>query len=100
MDDREKRDFQAGLSAEVDSFLKGEPTRRTFITRFGQMVGMLLCPRPAQFGEPGPGAGFAGTADPASLGQAQAAALAARPKAWATACLPRRRGRHSIPASP
>lgn len=41
MNDRDKRDFQAGLSAEVDSFLRGEPTRRTFITRFGQMVGML-----------------------------------------------------------
>jgi multiple sugar transport system substrate-binding protein len=41
MNDRERRDFEAGLSAEVDSFLRGEPTRRTFITRFGQAVGML-----------------------------------------------------------
>lgn len=41
MNDREKRDFQAGLEAEVDSWLRGEPTRRTFITRFGQALGML-----------------------------------------------------------
>jgi multiple sugar transport system substrate-binding protein len=41
MNDRERRDFEAGLSAEVDSFLRGEPTRRTFITRFGQALGML-----------------------------------------------------------
>ena len=41
MNDREKRDFQAGLAAEVDAWLRGEPTRRSFITRFGQMTGML-----------------------------------------------------------
>lgn len=41
MNDRERRDFEAGLSAEVDSWLRGEPTRRTFITRFGQAIGML-----------------------------------------------------------
>ena len=48
MDDREKRDFEAGLSAEVDSFLSGAPTRRTFITRFGQMVGTPLYMSPEQ----------------------------------------------------
>jgi hypothetical protein len=31
MNDREKRDFEAGLAEEVDAFLRGEPTRRTFI---------------------------------------------------------------------
>jgi multiple sugar transport system substrate-binding protein len=41
MNDRERRDFEAGLNAEVDSWLRGEPTRRTFITRFGQAIGML-----------------------------------------------------------
>ncbi|MEP0321891.1 extracellular solute-binding protein [Bauldia litoralis] len=41
MNDREKRDFDAGLAEEVDAFLTGQPTRRSFITRFGQMVGML-----------------------------------------------------------
>ena len=41
MDDRKKRDFEAGLSADVDAWLRGEPTRRTFIKRFGQAIGML-----------------------------------------------------------
>ena len=41
MDKRQQRDFNAGLSAEVDAFLRGEPTRRDFIKQFGQMSGML-----------------------------------------------------------
>jgi multiple sugar transport system substrate-binding protein len=41
MNDREKRDFQAGLAAEVDAWLRGEPTRREFIKKFGQLTGML-----------------------------------------------------------
>jgi multiple sugar transport system substrate-binding protein len=41
MSDRENRDFQAGLEDEVNAFLRGEPTRRTFIKRFGQAMGML-----------------------------------------------------------
>ena len=41
MNDRERRDFQAGLSAEVDAWLRGEHTRRTFIKKFGQATGML-----------------------------------------------------------
>lgn len=41
MNDRERRDFEAGLSAEVDAWLRGEPTRRHFIKRFGQATGML-----------------------------------------------------------
>ncbi|MCB1487854.1 MAG: extracellular solute-binding protein, partial [Bauldia sp.] len=41
MDDRERRDFEAGLSEEVDAWLRGEPTRRDFIKRFGQATGML-----------------------------------------------------------
>ncbi|RUX45781.1 extracellular solute-binding protein, partial [Mesorhizobium sp. M7A.F.Ca.US.014.04.1.1] len=46
MNDREKRDFQAGLEAEVDAFMRGETTRRNFITRFGQMTGMLAASAP------------------------------------------------------
>jgi len=46
MNDREKRDFEAGLAAEVDAWLRGEPTRRTFIKRFGQMTGMLAVSGP------------------------------------------------------
>ncbi|MBS3651477.1 extracellular solute-binding protein [Pseudaminobacter sp. 19-2017] len=41
MNDRERRDFEAGLAQEVDAFLRSESTRRTFITRFGQMTGLL-----------------------------------------------------------
>jgi multiple sugar transport system substrate-binding protein len=46
MNDREKRDFQAGLKSEVDAFMRGETTRRTFITHFGQMTGMLAASGP------------------------------------------------------
>lgn len=41
MNERERKDFQAGLAAEVDAWLRGEPTRREFIKRFGQATGML-----------------------------------------------------------
>ena len=33
--------FRPGLAAEVDAWLRGEPTRRDFIKRFGQATGML-----------------------------------------------------------
>ncbi|RWL18650.1 MAG: extracellular solute-binding protein [Mesorhizobium sp.] len=46
MNDRDKRDFQAGLETEVEAFMRGETTRRTFITRFGQMTGMLAASGP------------------------------------------------------
>ena len=41
MNDRENRDFQAGLNAEVDAWLRGENTRRSFIKKFGLMTGLL-----------------------------------------------------------
>ena len=41
MNSRERRDFEAGLTAEVDAWLRGEPTRREFIKKFGQLTGML-----------------------------------------------------------
>jgi multiple sugar transport system substrate-binding protein len=41
MNDRERRDFEAGLAAEVDAWLRGEPTRREFIKKFGQATGMI-----------------------------------------------------------
>jgi multiple sugar transport system substrate-binding protein len=80
MNERERRDFEAGLSAEVDAWLRGEPTRRTFIKRFGQAAGML----PFAGGALGSFATWslaqaaADLADPSKpLGQAQAAALKA-----------------------
>ena len=80
MNEREKRDFWAGLSAEVDAELRGEPTRRTFIKRFGQMLGMI----PLSGALLGSVSSMAlaqaegELADPSTpLGQAQAAAWAA-----------------------
>jgi multiple sugar transport system substrate-binding protein len=46
MNERERRDFQAGLKAEIDALLRGEPTRRDFIRRFGQITGMLTLSGP------------------------------------------------------
>jgi multiple sugar transport system substrate-binding protein len=80
MNDREKRNFQAGLESEVDAFLRGETTRRTFITRFGQMTGMLAVSGPllASLTEWAVAQQALELADPASpLGQAQAMAMKA-----------------------
>jgi multiple sugar transport system substrate-binding protein len=80
MNEREKRDFQAGLEQEVDAFLRGEHTRRTFITRFGQMTGMLAASGPilGMMTDWALAQQKLELADPASpLGQAQAAALKA-----------------------
>ena len=41
MNDRERRDFEAGLAGDVDAWLRGDRTRRGFIKKFGQMTGML-----------------------------------------------------------
>ncbi len=80
MNDRERRDFEAGLAAEVDAWLRGEPTRRTFIKRFGQATGMLALSGSAL----SPLTEFAlaqaavDLADPSTpLGKAQAAAMKA-----------------------
>jgi multiple sugar transport system substrate-binding protein len=80
MNDREQREFEAGLAQEVDALLRGEPTRRTFIKLFGQMTGMLAASAPVL----GMMTDWAiaqqkmELADPSSpLGQAQAAAIKA-----------------------
>lgn len=80
MNDHDKRDFQAGLEAEVDAFMRGETTRRTFITRFGQMTGMLAASGPILATMTGWALAqqkleLADAASP--LGQAQAAAMKA-----------------------
>lgn len=80
MNDRERRDFQAGLEAEVDAFMRGETTRRTFITKFGQMTGMLAASGPilGMMTDWALAQQKLELADPSSpLGQAQAAALKA-----------------------
>ncbi len=80
MNEREKRDFMAGLESEVDAMLRGEQTRRSFITRFGQMTGMLAMSGPMLASMSGWASAQQALelADPSTpLGQAQAAALAA-----------------------
>ncbi|TIP26612.1 MAG: extracellular solute-binding protein [Mesorhizobium sp.] len=80
MNDHDERDFQAGLEAEVDAFMRGETTRRTFITRFGQMTGMLAASGPilAMMTDWALAQQKLELADAASpLGQAQAAAMKA-----------------------
>ena len=42
MSDRRSRDFEAGLAADVDAWLAGQPTRRDFIKELGKMTGMLV----------------------------------------------------------
>ncbi len=44
MNDRERRDFNAGLSADVDAWLRGDQTRRSFLTKFAQMGGAAMLP--------------------------------------------------------
>lgn len=80
MNEREKRDFMAGLEAEVDAMLRGEQTRRSFIRRFGQMTGMLAVSGPllASMSDWASAQQALELADPSTpLGQAQAAAMAA-----------------------
>ncbi len=80
MNNRERRDFEAGLAAEVDAWLRGEETRRDFIKKFGMMAGLLA----ASGGVLSPWVDRAlaqaavDLADPSTpLGQAQAAAMKA-----------------------
>ena len=82
--ERERREFNVGLSEEVDAWLRGDTSRRTFLTRLALMGGAAMLP----------GFGFTGgasdawaaavdlskveLADPTTpLGQAQAAAVKA-----------------------
>jgi multiple sugar transport system substrate-binding protein len=80
MNDRERRDFEAGLAAEVDAWLRGEPTRRDFIKKFGQAAGMLALsggalPALTEFALAQAAVDLADPSTP--LGAAQAAAMAA-----------------------
>lgn len=80
MNDRQKRDFDEGLKADVDAWLRGEPTRRTFIKKFGQLTGMIavagsILPATAQWAL---AQATVDLADPSTpLGKAQAAAMKA-----------------------
>ncbi len=77
MNNRERRDFEAGLSAEVDSWLNGDTSRRTFLTRFGQLTGMIAASGPllAAVSSAALAQAKAQLADPSTpLGKAQIAA--------------------------
>jgi multiple sugar transport system substrate-binding protein len=79
MNDRQRREFEAGLSEEVDAWLKGDYSRREFLTKVGYATGMLALSGSALM----PMTGWAsaqdlGLADPSTpLGAAQAAAMKA-----------------------
>jgi multiple sugar transport system substrate-binding protein len=80
MNDRERRDFEAGLGADVDAWLQGKPTRRTFIKRFGQLTGMIAMSGTAlaPLTEWALAQAAVDLADPSTaLGKAQAAAMKA-----------------------
>ncbi|HVI84304.1 MAG TPA: ABC transporter substrate-binding protein, partial [bacterium] len=38
--DRERREFEAGLAEEVDAWLRGDTSRRTFLTRLVGLMGL------------------------------------------------------------
>src|SRR3984957_13310325 len=44
MNDRERRAFNAGLSDEVDAWLRGDTSRRSFLTKFVLMGGAAMLP--------------------------------------------------------
>lgn len=80
MNDRERRDFEAGLAAEVDAWLRGDHTRRTFIKKFGELTGMIavagsIIPATARYALAQAAVDLADASTP--LGKAQAAALKA-----------------------
>jgi multiple sugar transport system substrate-binding protein len=43
-DERKRREFNAGLSAEVDAWLRGDTSRREFLTRFMLLGGAAMLP--------------------------------------------------------
>jgi multiple sugar transport system substrate-binding protein len=43
-DERERREFNAGLSAEVDAWLRGDTSRRELLTRFMLLGGAAMLP--------------------------------------------------------
>ena len=79
--EREQREFQEGLSAEVDAWLRGDTSRRTFLTRAAQMAGLAAAG--AIVGTPGWARALVQLAevqlaDPSTpLGKAQAEAMKA-----------------------
>jgi multiple sugar transport system substrate-binding protein len=46
MNSRQRRDFEAGLSSEVDAWLRGDTSRREFLTIFGMATGLIALSGP------------------------------------------------------
>ena len=78
MDDRERRDFEAGLAEEVDAWLRGETSRRTHLKRLIKLGALAAMPGPIWAATSGVAQAAAELADPSTpLGKAQALALKA-----------------------
>lgn len=78
MNAKERREFETGLSEEVDAWLRGDTSRRTFLTRFGQLTGMLALSGPLLASMSRAVRAEVELADPSTpFGQAQAAAIEA-----------------------
>jgi multiple sugar transport system substrate-binding protein len=80
MNEREKRDLQAGLSEETDAWLRGDTSRREFLTKAGQAAAMIALSGATvgSFAESTVAQAAVDLVDPSKpLGQAQAAAIKA-----------------------
>jgi multiple sugar transport system substrate-binding protein len=77
--DRERREFEAGLSQEVDAWLRGETSRRTFLKRLIEVMGLAAISGPivAASSVDVASATVELAASDTPLGKAQAAAVAA-----------------------
>jgi multiple sugar transport system substrate-binding protein len=80
MTDRKRREFEAGLASEVDAWLRGDTSRREFLTKFGMATGLIALSGPLASVIPRRAWAAMKTdlADPTTpLGKAQAAAVKA-----------------------
>ena len=78
MNERERRDFHAGLGEEVDAWLRGENSRREFLTKSARLAALLTASGSILSSSSLVAWAAAELADPSSpLGQAQAAAVKA-----------------------
>ena len=78
MNERQRRDFNVGLGEEVDAWLRGDNTRREFLTKSAKLAAMLAASGTLLSSSSLVAWAAAELADPSSpLGQAQAAAVKA-----------------------
>ena len=78
MNERQRRDFNAGLGEEVDAWLRGESSRREFLSKSAQLAAMIAASGSLLSSSSLVAWAAAELADPSTpLGQAQAAAVKA-----------------------